>query len=62
MDSASPIAQRTAGATAFDAGINFTFAMWTNKAEKLTTGRTSTGPSRGHRGEQYRPYGEGHSA
>jgi len=47
MDSASSIAQRIAGQTSLDAGIFFTVAMWTNKAEKIATRCVSA--SRVHR-------------
>jgi len=62
MDSASPIAQRSAGQTSGDAGTAFTFAMWTNKAEKLTSGWVTLGSPRGYRGAHRRSYGEGRPA
>ena len=62
MDSASPIARRSAGATSGDAGTSFTFAMWTNKAEKLTFDRFPLESSSGYRREHRRSYGEGQPA
>ena len=62
MDSASPIAQRTAGQISGDAGNAFTFAMWTNKAEKLAFDRFALGSPGGYRGEHRRSYGEGRPA
>lgn len=59
MDSASPIAQRTAGQPSLDTGIDFTFAMGTNKAENVTSGRDALGRPRGYREAYRRSYGEG---
>jgi hypothetical protein len=68
MDSASPIAQRTAGQTSLDTGTMFTFAMWTNKAgnvpirpNALDTPDTLD-TSRGYRDDHRRPHGEGRLA
>lgn len=60
MDSASPIAQRIAGQTSLDAGIFFTFAMWTNKAEKVAS-RLSH-PRMQRDGYHRSSHGEGHPA
>jgi hypothetical protein len=59
MDSASPIAPRTAGRISVDAGTDFTFAMWTNTAEKFTFDRFTLDGSRGYREDYHRSYGEG---
>jgi hypothetical protein len=66
MDSASPIAQRTAGRISVDTGTDVTFAMWTNKAGNIGTRRfaldrfgTTRRPSRGYRDVYRRSYGEG---
>ncbi|MGM0716132.1 MAG: hypothetical protein ACQET5_02900 [Halobacteriota archaeon] len=60
MDSASPIAQRTAGEHALDTGITFTFAMWNKNAEN-TLNSFGAGRSlpRGYRHRHHRSYGEG---
>lgn len=60
MDSASPIALRTAGQTSDDTGIDFTGAMWT--AEKPTFGGNAHGPASGYRRDHRRTHGEGQPA
>lgn len=60
MDSASPIAARTAGKPSDHTGINFTFAMET--AEKLAVGGRSRGTASRHRSVHRRPHGEGQPA
>jgi hypothetical protein len=65
MDSASPIAQRIAGQSSLATGIFFTFAMWTNKAEKVAPIRTRnrSGHARGYRDIHRRSsHGEGRPA
>lgn len=60
MDSASPIALRTAGQISLGSGNDFTFAMGTTKAETVTSGRDALGRPRGYREAYRRSYGEGH--
>ena len=62
MDSASPIAMRIAGRPSFFAGIKFTFANGTTKAENVATRWLALARHRGYRGIQHRPHGEGTSA
>ena len=59
MDSASPIAQRTAGEHSLDTGTLFTSAMRTKNAENAPKrfGRDRPG---GYRRRYRRSYGEGH--
>jgi hypothetical protein len=60
MDSASPIAQCTAGEYPLDTGITFTFAMWTKVENTLK--RFGFDRLGGYRHRYCRSYGEGHSA
>jgi len=65
MDSACPIAARTAGEHAFDTGATFTFAMRNGNAENTPKRSTSTlGRDRpgGCRHRYRRSYGEGRPA
>lgn len=65
MDSASPIAARTAGEYAFETGATFTFAMRNGNAEN-THKRSASGVGRdrpgGCRHRYRRSYGEGRAA
>ena len=67
MDSASPIAQRTAGQTSGLTGaFTFTFAMWTTNAENVAISgksRSGCGPSVPYRDDHRRSAsGEGQPA
>jgi len=59
MDSASPIAMCIAGRPTVSAGMNFTFANGTTKAETVATRWLSLRNSGGYRDSHHRTYGEG---
>jgi hypothetical protein len=62
MDSAGPIAKRTAGRPSSATGAKFTFANGTIKAENVATRWLSLRRSRGYRDTYHRAHGEGPSA
>ena len=59
MDSASPIAKRTAGRQDFVSGAIFTLANGMIKAENVATRWLALARRRGYRDIQRRPHGEG---
>ena len=59
MDSASPIAKRTAGRQDFVSGAIFTLANGIIKAENVATRWLSLRRSRGYRDAHRRTHGEG---